>query len=101
MGTSSSENQKLIQAVKLALTERFRQIAVRLRHARQDAEIGQAKVELLIDDWIQEGGDLNDPASREVLYQTIAAKLKLNVQKRQRAEEREMEGDLMQGWEDM
>jgi len=71
----NSENQKLIQRVKLQLTEKVRQLLVRMRHARQDRARTRAELELFLDDFVQEGHDLNNPVHRELLYEVLAKKL--------------------------
>ena len=70
----ASENQKLIAQVKLGLTERIRQFKVRARQARHERERLRAELELLIDDFVQEGHDLRRPEHRELLYEVIARK---------------------------
>ncbi len=94
-----TENQKLIQSVKLALTERVRQIVVRFKHARQRDERARAQLELLVDDFVQEGHDLRKPEHRELLYQVIAAKA-TDAVRRSGREESEMEGQLMGGFDE-
>ena len=97
----ATENQKLIQSVKLALTERVRQIVVRFKHSRQKDARARAQLELLVDDFVKEGHDLRKPEHRELLYQVIAAKATGAARQRSEREEAEIYPDyLMRGFED-
>jgi len=69
-----STNQKLIAQVKAEAMERRRVLAVRLKHARQEFRRCNAELDLLIDDFVQEGHDLTNPAHRELLYQVVERK---------------------------
>ena len=100
----STQTVKDVQAAYNAICEADRQLAVRLKHARQDKERQEAEMETFVDDLQQITG--LDPLKSRLFWKlftlTVKARMRRRLMQHQETEEMEfnkyLNGGFPSGW---